>query len=414
MFWRVKRLGRITVYKWMRTGLQWRWLAAAVVLMTLPAALVGQAAAGPATTISVDSRLVNIPVVVRDGKGALINTLTKADFSLMVDGKAQAIRYFDLDRDLPLTLGLLVDTSGSVRDELDAERTASTAFLDSMLTGKDDKAFVIQFSRTVELLQDTTSSRPKLQKALEELDTAAPDNSGSNGNGGGNNGNDPNDTSGQNGGGQNNGRRGYGGGGAAFYDSVFLAADELMAKQKGRKALVVLTDGEDRGSKERLADAIEAAQRSDTMVYAVYFKGQEPRPQGGGDRGGGGGGRRGGIGFPGGGGGGYPGGGGGYPGGGGRGGGRGGGQPEQRVDGKKVLERMTSETGGRMFELSKKQTFPEIFDEIGKELRSQYRLGYVPDMEQAEAGYHKIDLAFTSADKKKFVIQTRDGYYTGK
>lgn len=123
-------------------------------LMALPPTLVAQAGSATAgqaatATISVDSRLVNIPVVVRDGKGALVQTLNKADFNLMVDGKAQTIRYFDLDRDLPLTLGLLVDTSGSVHSELDDERTASTAFLDSMLTGKEDKAFVIQFSRTV-------------------------------------------------------------------------------------------------------------------------------------------------------------------------------------------------------------------------------------------------------------------------
>jgi VWFA-related protein len=380
----------------------------AAALIALPLGLVAQAgpgaqpAAGQATTMSVDSRLVNIPVVVRDGKGALVQTLSKADFSLMVDGKAQTIRYFDLDRDLPLTLGLLVDTSGSVRNQLDDERTASTAFLDNMLTGKEDKAFVIQFAASVELLQDTTQSRPKLQKALQELDSAPPDTSASNGSSGG--GNDTDNSSGSTG-----NRRVRGG--TALYDAVFLAADELMAKQKGRKALVVLTDGEDRNSKERLADAIEKAQRSDTIVYAIYFKGEEPG-RGYGDRDGGGGGRRGGgIGFPGGGGGGWPGGGGG-----GRGGGRGGGggQPEQRVDGKKVLERMTSETGGRMFELSKKQTFAQIFDEIGKELCSQYRLGYVPDADAAADGYHKIDLAFTSADKKKWTIQTRDGYYTGK
>jgi VWFA-related protein len=189
---------------------------------------------------------------------------------------------------------------------------------------------------------------------------------------------------------------------------VFLAADELMSKQKGRKALVVLTDGEDRGSKERLTDAIEKAQRADTIVYAIYFKGEQPRQESGGDRGGGG--RRGGIGFPGGGGG-YPGGGGG---GGGRRGGGPGGQPQAQVDGKKVLERITQETGGRMFEMTKKQTFAQIFGEIGQELRSQYRLGYTPDADAAADGYHKIDLAFTSKDKNKFTIQTRDGYYTGK
>jgi VWFA-related protein len=357
-------------------------------------------------TISVDSRLVNIPVVVRNDKGALVLNLKKEDFSLLVDGKAQTIRYFDLDTNLPLTLGLLVDTSGSVRNEIDEERTAGEAFLEDMLESKDDKAFVIQFSRTVELLQDVTNSRPKLQAALQQLDTTAP-NSGSSG---GNSGSDPNDTNDS--GNSNGGGRGRGfGGGTMLYDSVFLASDELMSKQKGRKALVVLTDGEDRGSKERLADAIEKAQRADTIIYAIYFKGSEPRQQGGGSPGGG---HHGGIGFPGGGG--YPGGGGGYPGGGGGGrhGGGGGGQPEQHVDGKKILERMTTETGGRMFEVTKKDTIANIFADIGRELRSQYRLGYTPDAETAADGYHKIDLAFTSKDKNKFTIQTRDGYYTGK
>jgi VWFA-related protein len=391
-------------------------MIAATALIGLPIALFAQqGSTGAATetgkptapTISVESRLVNIPVVVRDNKGALVQNLTKADFSLQVDGKPQTIRYFDLDNNLPLTLGLLVDTSGSVRNVLDDERTANTVFLDQMLTGKQDQAFVIQFARTVELLQDTTGSRPKLQAALKQLDTPAPAGGGT----GGSSGNDPSDPN-DSGAPNANRRRGVGGG-TALYDAVFLASDELMSKQKGRKALVVLTDGDDRGSKERLTDAIEAAQRSDTVVYAIYFKGEQTRQSYGGDRGGGG--RRGGIGFPGGGGGGYPGGGGGYPGGGGGGrGGRTGGQPEQRVDGKKVLERMTGETGGRMFEVSKKQTFAQIFDEIGKELRSQYRLGYTPDADGAAEGYHKIDLAFTGSDKKKFTIQTRDGYYTGK
>jgi VWFA-related protein len=399
----------------MQHSLPSRTTLAAVVFIALPIAIFAQqgsssaATAGKqvAGTISVDSRLVNIPVVVRDNKGALVQTLTKADFTLQVDGKPGTIRYFDLDKDLPLTLGLLVDTSQSVRNVLDDERTASSAFLDQMLTGKQDQAFVIQFARSVELLQDTTGSRPKLQAALQQLDTPAPGAGGRGGNGG----NEPDDS-----GDSNANRRARAGGGTTLYDAVFLASDELMLKQKGRKALVVLTDGDDRGSKERLTDAIEKAQRSDTMIYAIYFKGETPRQErGGGDRGGGGGGgRRGGIGFPGGGGG-YPGGGGGYPGGGGRRGGNpGGGQPEQRVDGKKVLERMTQETGGRMFEVSKKQTFADIFGEIGKELRSQYRLGYTPDADGAAEGYHKIDLAFTSADKKKFTIQTRDGFYTGK
>jgi VWFA-related protein len=350
----------------------------------------------PTTTISVDSKLVNIPVLVRDNKGALVVNLTKADFSLQVDGKPQTIRYFDLDNDLPLTLGLLVDTSESQRNVIDDERTASSAFLDQMLTGKEDKAFIIQFARSVELLQDLTSSRPKLQEALKELDTPGPNDSQA----GSQSGSDPNDS----GSGSGSGRRSRAG--TLLYDGVFLASDELMSKQKGRKALVVLTDGEDRGSKERLTDAIEAAQRGDTIIYAIYFKGEEhSNYNNGGNRGGGY--PRGGIGFPGG--------GGGYPGGGGgRRGGQPGGQPEQRPDGKKILERMAHETGGRMFEVSKKQPVADIYAEIGKELRSQYRLGYTPDQEASADGYHKIDLAFTSPDKKKYTIQTREGYYTGK
>jgi VWFA-related protein len=347
-----------------------------------------------AATLSVDSRLVNIPVVVRDTKGALVQNLTKTDFTLKVDDKPATIRYFDLDNNLPLTLGLLVDTSESQRSVIDDERSASSAFLDQMLTGKQDQAFVIQFARSVELLQDLTASRPKLQAALKDLDTPNPNDQS--------NGSDP-DSSGS---GSGSSRRARGG--TTLYDSVFLSADELLSKQKGRKAIVVLTDGDDRGSKERLTDAIEAAQRADTIIYAIYFKGEQPHQDynNGGNRGG----RSGGIGFPGGG---YPGGGGGYPGGG-RGGNNPNRMPEQHNDGKKILERMARETGGRMFEVSKKQPVADIFTEIAKELRAQYRLGYTPDPAAAADGYHQIELTLTSPDRKKFTVQTRDGYYVGK
>jgi VWFA-related protein len=371
------------------------------------------------TTFTVDARLVNLPVIVRDKKGVLIQNLTKDDFVLRVDDHPQNIRYFDQDRNLPLTLGLLVDTSGSVRNVLDEERTASAAFLDSMLTappGRDpDKAFIIQFASQVELLQDVTSSRPRLQAALREIDTSSPNFSNSGGNNGGsqNDPNDPNDPGNNRG---SNGRnRTYRGGGTTLYDAAFLAADDVMAKQKGRKAIIILTDGVDNGSRENLTKAIESNQRADTIIYAIYFKGEEGggfQPQ----HGGGGGGRGGGIGFPGGGrfpGGGYPGGGGGgggYPGGG------GGQRPQQNhTDGKKVLERMAGETGGRMFEVSKKQTFDDIYKQIADELRAQYRLGYTPDKDTSSDGYHEIDLAMRDPGKQKnYNVQTRYGYYTGK
>jgi len=360
-----------------------------------------EAPVGASTTLSLDARLVNLPVIVRDKKGAILQTLTKDDFILSVDNHPESIRYFDKDSDLPLTLGLLVDVSGSVRNALSDEQTASSAFLDKMLVSPADRpadrAFLIQFAAgNPELLQDLTSSRPRLQAAIKELGTS-----------------DPKSSNNQGGGNQNN-NNGNGGGygrqrGTSLYDAVFLAADELLAKQKGRKAIILLTDGRDSGSKESLNRCIEAAQRADTIVYAIYFKGEEhgdqnqqPYNRGGGYPGGGG--RGGGMG------GGYPGGGGGYPG-----GGRGGGQQrpqENREDGKKILDRITGETGGRMFEESKKQDFANIYNQIADELRQQYRLGFTPDKAIMDDGYHTVDL--TVPKKKDLKIQTRDGYYTGK
>jgi len=374
-------------------------LSASVPAQTPPAPATDKPAVTP-STLSVDARLVNLPVVVRDKKGALVQSLTKDDFTLQVDGHPQVIRYFDKDTNLPLTLGLLVDTSASQRKVIDDERTASSSFLDQMLTTDKDKAFLIQFSRQVELLQDVTGSKPKLQAALKEIDTPVdPNASGVTPVGG----NDPN--SGNSG--HRNDRAG-----TTLYDSLFLAADEILSKQKGRKALILLTDGDDRGSRESIASAIEAAQRADTIVYAIYFKGESdhsdfPHPGSGGRNGGG-------MGYPGGGGMGYP--GGGYPGGGG-GGRNGGGQrpsTESRPDGKKILTRITNETGGRLFEVSKKETTAQIYTEIAEELRAQYRLGYTPDQATSADGYHKIDLAFARPEDKKLQIQTREGYYTGK
>ncbi len=353
---------------------------------------------GAATTLTAQAKLVNLPVVVRDGKGVLAPGLTKPDFTLLVDGKPQEVRYFDVDANLPLTLGLLVDTSQSQRGALDEERTASQAFLDQMLTRAKDQAFVLQFTREVELLQDVTGSKPKLQAALKELATPAPSSSGRD-----TGVVDPDDAS------DREARREKARGGTAFYDAVFLASDEIMRKQTGRKALLLLTDGNDRSSKETLATAIETAQRGDTVVYAIYFKGETPRQ----DRSlddrdrypGNGGGYPGGR-YPGGG---YP--GGGYPGGGRR------REPEQlpnaRNDGKKILDRMTRETGGRMFEATKKQPLTEIYAEIGRELRAQYRLGFTPEAGAAEDEYHKVEVGL-NGDRKKWLVQTREGYYAGK
>ncbi len=375
-------------------------------LFTCGSVLHGQAvsAAQAPSTLSVAARLVNLPVVVRDKKGALVQNLTKDSFVLTVDGAPQTIRYFDHDADLPLILGLLVDTSMSQRSVLDQERTASVAFLDDMLKSKADQAFVIQFARSTELLADLTNSRPQLQAGLKDIDSSSGADPVDAGNGSGSNGsgNDPDSGNGRS-------HRGYGGGGTVLFDATFLASDELMSKQKGRKALILLTDGGDRGSRETISKAIEATQRADTTIYAIYYKGTESHDNGYGRQHGGGG-------FPGGrGGGGYPGGrgGSGQGGGGNQGGGPGGGGGRESVDGKKILERMCGETGGRLFEVKGKQDVAAIYREIGEELRAQYRLGYTPDAAHAEAGYHQVDLTLRDS-KAKDTIQTRDGYYSGK
>ncbi len=355
-------------------------------------------------TLSLAAKLVNLPVVVRDKKGALVQNLTKDDFTLSVDGKPQVIRYFDKDSNLPLTLGLLVDVSQSQRSVLDDERTASSAFLDNMLKAPSgqapDRAFILQFARETELLQDLTSSTPRLQAALKELDTPNPNSNNSSAS-----------DSGDSGDSQGGSVRRHGG--TELYDALYLSGTELMTKQTGRKAVVILSDGVDNGSRKSLASSIEAAQRANEIVYSIYFKGEQPHQDGSNNHGGfpGGGRHGGGGGYPGGGGGGYPGGGGGYPGGGGGSRGGGGGT-ENRVDGKKILERMSNETGGRMFEVSKKQDLPAIYNQISEELRSQYRLGYTPDEAAASDGYHQVDLAIPKQNKLQ--VQTRDGYYTGK
>lgn len=180
-------------------------------------------ASGSSTpTLSVDARLVNLPVVVRDKKGTFVHKLTKEDFVLQVDGHLQTIRYLDVDSNLPLTLGLLIDTSFSQRDVIDDERASSGTFLDQMLKTDKDQAFVIQFARQTELLQDLTNSRAKLQAALKDVDTpslnAPSDNSSDQ------SGTDPGSGSGR------GSHRGGRGAGTTFYDATFLASDELMSK----------------------------------------------------------------------------------------------------------------------------------------------------------------------------------------
>ncbi len=333
-------------------------------------------------TFSSNVKVVNVLATVRDKQGHLINTLTKDDFKLEDNGQPQTIHYFSKETDLPLTLGLLVDTSGSQRRLIEKERVASYAFLGHVMREGKDMAFVIHFESEVELLQDLTGSRQKLEAALDKLE--APQMQRAGGGGG-----YPGGGGGYPGGGGGGGRHG---GGTALYDAVFLASDEVMHKQPGRKALIILSDGVDNDSKVSLDRCIESAQRADTLVYSILFKDDEAY------------GSHVGFGMPGGGGGhhgGMGGGGMGYP--------RGGGYPqESHPDGKKVLQRISQETGGRFFEVTKKQSIDDIYDEIEQELRNQYSLGYSPAKADADGTYHRIHLTTTQKD---LIVQTRQGYY---
>jgi VWFA-related protein len=372
--------------------LAWAMIAALVALPGFAPSVWAQAQ-DSVSTIAVDVKVVTLPVTVRDKHGKIIRDLTKDDFTLQEEGRPQSIRYFSQETNLPLTLGLLVDTSRSQTNVLEAERNASRSFLDQMLAQGKDKAFLIHFDREVELLQDLTSSREKLQAALDLLKTPA-DRERSN---------DPKDDDSRSGSDSHHA-------GTQLYDAVFLASNELMKKQQGRKALIILSDGVDRGSKTYLESAIESAQRADTVVYSIYFADSHRGDHDDRDRRGGGMGRGGG--WPGGGGGGWPGGGGGYPGGG-R-GGPGGGQrrsEEPHTDGKKILERISKETGGRFFEVSKKESVGEIYSSIVEELRAQYSLGYTPTKDSGDSGYHHVQLQVKNKD---LTVQTRDGYYADR
>jgi VWFA-related protein len=289
---------------------------------------------------------------------------------------------------------------------MDSERKAAGTFIDLMLPAdpkagvQGDQAFLIHFDREVELLEDFTNSRDKLHHELDGMgptsqernnqgpETSGGDSGGNGGYGGGRNGG----YGGQRGGG------GRSGGGTQLYDAIYLASDELMKPKTGRKALIVFSDGADRGSKETLNDAIDAADRANVQVFTIYFKGEEERPMNGYP----GGGHHGGMG-----GGGYPGGGGGWPGGG---GGNRGGNPrsEAGVDGKKIMQQIATRTGGQFFEAKKKDNLDEIYNQIAASLRQQYLLTYTPDKVDTDGEFHKILL---KTDKSDLNVITREGYY---
>jgi len=329
----------------------------------------GSLVRGQEGKITTDVNVVNVFATVRDKKGAIVKDLKQEDFTIEEDGKPQTIKYFSREIDLPLKLGLSVDTSPSQRRVLEQERGASYKFLDQVLREGKDQAFVLHFDAEVELLQDFTVSRKLLQTALNEIEASSPRQLQRR---------DPNSS------GQPPGQQRHRAGGTSLYDAIALACDELMRKQTGRKALVLLTDGVDTSSKDTMTDAIMSAQKADTLVYSVYFSDD----QGYGQQSSGGGGvfgpprmgRRGGM-----------------------------GQQQRRPDGRKVLERLADETGGSFFEM-KKQTLDDVYRQLQEELRSQYSLGYTPD-QNAGSGYRRLKV---TTKEKSLIVRARDGYYPNR
>lgn len=292
-----------------------------------------------APTIRVDVDVVNVLCTVKDRKGRLINALEKNDFEIFEDGQKQQVRYFTRETALPLTIGLLVDTSISQGRLVPAERDASEVFFRRVL-GSKDLAFLISFDTDVDLLQDLTGNQNLLRSALGQLrvNTSGPPPS----------------------------RVTIPQGpfplpprGTLFYDAVYLAATEKLASEVGRKTIVLITDGQDQGSRMKLEAAVEAAQKSDVIAYGILFY----------DRG-----FYGPLGYA----------------------------------GDSALKKVAEETGGRLFRVSHGKELATAFDEISNELRSQYSIGYTPTNPRRDGRFRQLRIRTVRDDLK---VQARKGYY---
>jgi VWFA-related protein len=292
-------------------------------------------------TFKVDVGVVNVFFNVKDKHGMLISSLDKDQFEIYEDGKPQTIKYFSAESDQPLTLGMLIDSSVSQERVLPIEKEVGAAFLRNVLRAKD-LAFVIGFDVNVDLLQDFTNDPRELREGMNRARI--------------------------NGGGGGGGLPGLGGGpipisnprGTLLYDAVYLASNEKLASEVGRKAMILLTDGEDQGSHLKIRDAIEAAQRADAMVYVLLIA----------DRG-----FYGGYGY----------------------------------SGDRDMKKLCQETGGRLIEVGNKpDKLKQAFDQLSAELRSQYSIGYTPTNTKRDGAYRKVEV---KAKGGEYRVQARAGYY---
>jgi VWFA-related protein len=293
-------------------------------------------------TITVDVNIVNILASVRDKNGGLIGNLTKDDFVVYEEGKEQEIKYFARETDLPLTIGLLVDVSGSQENLIQVEKQAAYQFLSTVLR-KKDMAFLISFGSEAELLQDFTSSPALLRDGLDKLRV----NSAVGGLHPG-----PVPTA-------NNPR------GTILHDAVYLAATDRLKGEVGRKVIVLITDGVDQGSRVKLEEAVAAAHRADAVIYSIYYVDPGIYSRSGGWY-----------------------------------------RPSDSD-----LKKMSEETGGRVFKVSRKNGLPEIFAQIQEEMRSQYAIGYTPANSEKDGSFRRIEIKTKDKNQK---VQARRGYFATK
>ena len=279
--------------------------------------------------------LVNVVFTVKDKHGLLIPNLEKDHFQVLEDGKPQTIKYFSALTDQPLTIGLLIDSSYSMHRTLPEEKVVAGGFLQKVLTDKD-LAFVISFDISVDLLQDLTGSmhllREGLEKARINTNTAGMSPMGGPG---------PVPTAG----GMNKG--------TLLFDAAFLASDDVLSHQSGRKAMIILTDGDDVGSKLRLKDAIEAAQRADVIAYVLLITDPGERSNYG------------------------------------------------------DMSKLSEQTGGRIIQVNRTNQMDKAFAEIAAELRSQYTLAFTSTNTVNDGKFRRLEVKSTDGYK----IQARKGYY---
>jgi VWFA-related protein len=291
--------------------------------------------------IKVDVDVVNILASVRDRHNGLMANLNKDDFTLYEEGKQQTIKYFTRETDLPLTIGLLIDVSASQRNLIEIERNAASQFFAQVLRKKDE-ALLISFGEEAELLQDYTQSPRLLTEGLNRLRVS----SGVSGIHPG-----PVPTASQ--------PRG-----TVLYDAVYLAAKEKLSTEVGRKAIVLITDGVDQGSRLDIKQAIEAAQKADAVIYSIYY--YDPSAYGGH------------------------------------------GMIMLGGGGEGYLRKMSDETGGHVFTVNRKHTLDQVFKELQEEMRSQYAIGYTPTNDKKDGAFRRVELKLAD---KSLKVQARKGYY---